>query len=58
VVDYFAMNAKRSAIWRSGEYLGLVSDRPKPRLGSGGWWRTVLLIGVIVTIALAVANFS
>lgn len=50
------MTTQRGAMWRLGEYLGLVTDKPKPRVGSSGWWRAVLLIAFVSTVAVAVVN--
>lgn len=33
--------------WRVAEYLGLVADQLKPKIGTRQWWLTMLLIGVI-----------
>jgi hypothetical protein len=40
-------------VWRIGEYLGLVSDKPKPARGSREWWLSLLsavpaVLGVIL----------
>ncbi len=48
------MGSERGRAWRAGEYLGLVSDKPKPKIGSQAWWLNVLFIGAIsvVTVSL------
>lgn len=42
--------------WRVGEHLGLVTDRPKPRVGSRAWWLVVLGVGTVAAASVAVAT--
>jgi len=37
-----------------GEYLGLVSDKPKPKIGSRSWWFTVAFEAVCAAVGMAV----
>lgn len=39
---------------RAAEYLELVTDKPKPRIGTGGWWLTVLAFGVVALVVVTV----
>lgn len=46
----------RGRVWRVGEYLGLVTDQPRPKLGSRAWWLQLVSMGACLAVALVVLN--
>lgn len=51
------MTRARGRVWRTAEFLGIVSDEPGPRPGSRRWWLGLLLVGGLVVVSLAVTSF-
>lgn len=47
------MTDTRGAAWRAAEYLGLVTDKPKPKFGTGRWWLAMLGIAVVALVAVS-----
>ncbi len=47
-------DGQRRRAWGVGEYLGLVSDKPKPKIGSRSWWLSVVFVSVCVAAGMAV----
>lgn len=43
--------------WRVAEYLGLVTDKPKPKFGSRQWWLNILFISICVSVGILVARW-
>jgi len=47
-------DGQRGRAWRVGEYLGLVSDKPRPKIGSRSWWLSVAFVSAFVAVGMAV----
>ncbi|MEP7054841.1 MAG: hypothetical protein ABI912_06295 [Actinomycetota bacterium] len=45
---------QRGRAWRAGDYLGLVSDKPKPKIGSRSWWLRTAVMSAAVSVSLAI----
>ena len=43
-------------MWRVGLYLGLVSDKPQPKIGSRTWWLNLILVTSFFLVGLAILH--
>lgn len=43
-------------MWRVREYLGLVTDKPKPRVGGRLWWLQLAFVIACMAVGLGVLN--
>jgi len=46
----------RGRAWRLGEYLGLVTDKPKPKIGNRVWWLQLVFVAACIAVGLVVLN--
>lgn len=49
--------AEHSRAWQVAEYLGLVSDKPRPKVGSRQWWLNNLLLFLCGVVVILVARW-
>jgi len=46
----------RGRAWRLGEYFGLVTDKPKPKIGNRVWWLQLVFVAACIAVGLVVLN--